>query len=229
MIWLLLASYLCGSIPFGLMIVRAVAGVDLRTIGSGNIGATNVGRAAGMKWAAVVLLLDAFKGAGPTWAAPWLAERLGLTISPSTAQVLGGTFAILGHMFPVWLGFRGGKGVATALGVVAILSPTATVGAALAFAVVVGTTRIVSLGSLAGAAAFGGIQLWLLRDHLLAQETLGLTIFSIAAPILIFVRHRGNIARLLRGEEGAFHTASATKGERETGTKPTAGSPTAST
>lgn len=227
MIWLLLASYLCGSIPFGLMIVRAVAGVDLRTIGSGNIGATNVGRAAGMKWAAVVLLLDALKGAGPTWAAPWLAERLGVTISPSTAQVLGGTFAILGHMFPVWLGFRGGKGVATALGVVAILSPVATMAAALVFAITVAMTRIVSLGSLAGAAAFGGVQLWLLRDQLLAKETLALTIFSIAAPTLIFVRHRGNIARLLRGEEGAFRTQRAQDQPDDAGNNPAAGSSTA--
>lgn len=220
MIWFLLSAYFCGSIPFGLMIVRAVAGVDLRTIGSGNIGATNVGRAAGMKWAAIVLLLDALKGAGPTWAAPWLAERLGLSWSPSTAQVLGGTFAILGHMFPVWLGFRGGKGVATALGVISVLSPGATAAAALSFAGVVAMTRIVSLGSLAGAAAFGVVQLWLLRGQFGNADNRAELIFSIAAPTLIFVRHAGNIARLLRGKESVYRMQHADQTAKTAGTNP---------
>lgn len=207
MIILLLLSYLCGSIPFGLMIVRAVAGVDLRTVGSGNIGATNVGRAAGKTWAVIVLLLDALKGAGPTLAGPWLAPE----ILPQTAQVLAGSAAILGHMFPVWLGFRGGKGVATALGVIAVLSPQATVAAALVFAMTFAVTRIVSLGSLLAAVTFGAVQLWQLRPHFFRDEHRALAIFSIAIPLLVIVRHLGNIARLLRGEEAAFKTTSSAK------------------
>jgi len=206
MFLLLGLSYLCGSIPFGIMIVRAVAGIDLRTVGSGNIGATNVGRAAGKTWAIIVLLLDAMKGAVPTLAAPWLVQQLGADLSPQTAQVLAGMAAILGHMFPVWLGFRGGKGVATALGVISVLSPGATVAAGLAFAITFAATRIVSLGSLIAAITFGVTQLWQLRDNLLGIENRSLAIFAIAVPGLVIVRHLSNIARLLRGEEGTYKT-----------------------
>lgn len=211
MITLLLLSYLCGSIPIGLMIVRAVAGVDLRTVGSGNIGATNVGRAAGKTWAVIVLLLDALKGAGPTLAGPWLAPE----ILPQTVQVVAGSAAILGHMFPIWLGFRGGKGVATALGVIAVLSPPATTAAALAFAITFAATRIVSLGSLLAAVTFGAVQLWQLRPHYFNVEHRALAIFSIAIPLLVIVRHLGNIARLLRGEEAAYKTSTDPKSSAE--------------
>lgn len=208
MLWLLLASYVIGSIPFGLLIVRAVAGVDLRTVGSGNIGATNVGRVAGWTWAIVVLVLDACKGAVPTLAAPWFAG------GGATAQILGGTAAIVGHMFPVWLGFRGGKGVATALGVVLVVSPWGTLVAAVVFGVVFAATRIVSLGSMLSAATFAGYQLWALRDDWWGADRRALTLFSLAIPALIVVRHAGNIARLLRGEEVPYQAG---RGKAATG------------
>jgi glycerol-3-phosphate acyltransferase PlsY len=211
MLVLLLLAYLCGSIPFGLMIVRAVAGVDLRAIGSGNIGASNVGRAAGKKWAVIVLVLDALKGAGPTLAGPWLADRFGSDIASQTAQVLAGMAAILGHMFPVWLGFRGGKGVATALGVILILSPPATAAAALAFVITFAVRRIVSLSSLLAAVTFGVVQIWQLRPDFFGEENRAMAIFAIAVPALVFVRHLGNIARLLRGEEAVYRTADTRK------------------
>lgn len=201
---LLLAAYLCGSIPFGLLIVRAVAGVDLRKVGSGNIGATNTGRVVGKTWAIAVLVLDALKGALPTCAAPWFVAWQGLSLEPQTAQVLAGISAILGHMFPVWLGFRGGKGVATALGVVSVLSPYGTLAAAAVFAAVFALRRIVSLSSLAAAVAFAGYQFWILQPEPFGPTTRALALFSFAVPALIVVRHAGNIARLLRGQESTY-------------------------
>lgn len=206
--WVTVAAYLCGSIPFGLMIVRAVAGVDLRTVGSGNIGATNVGRAAGKFWAIIVLLLDALKGAVPCLLSPWLLTAIGAEgLSPSTAQVLGGASAILGHMFPVWLAFRGGKGVATALGVAAVLAPLGTLVAAGAFFTVFAVKRIVSLSSLLAALAFGAFQMWQQQPTPLGGENAALGIFSLVMPLLIIGRHAGNIARLWRGTEAVYQTS----------------------
>lgn len=216
MLWILLAAYLCGSIPFGLVIVRAVAGVDLRKVGSGNIGATNAGRVVGKTWGIVVLLLDALKGAGPTCLAPWFAESLGLAVDAETARVLAGATAILGHMFPVWLGFRGGKGVATALGVVAVLAWIPTLAAAVVFAVAVGIKRIVSLGSILAALTFAGVQLWLLRPQPFGAEHRSLALFALAIPVLIVVRHAGNIVRLMRGEEPTFQSAHSRSEHQET-------------
>lgn len=204
MIWLLLTAYLCGSIPFGLVIVRLVAGVDLRQVGSGNIGATNAGRVVGKTWGILVLLLDALKGAGPTFLAPWLKTLFSLEMSDETASVLAGSAAIAGHMFPVWLGFRGGKGVATALGVVMVLSPLPTLMAAAVFAIVIAVRRIVSLGSILAALTFAGVQLFLLRPNYLGAEHRALALFALAIPALILVRHASNIARLVRGTEPEF-------------------------
>ncbi len=207
MLWLMLVAYLCGSIPFGLLVVRAVSGIDLRKVGSGNIGATNVGRAVGKKWALIVLFMDALKGAMPTFAGPWLAQQFGAELSPTTAQVMAGSAAIIGHMFPVWLGFRGGKGVATGLGVIAVVSPPATLAAIMAFAITFGLTRIVSLSSLVAAITFGGTQLAFLLPEPLKEDHRVLAGFASAVPLLVVVRHLGNIARLLRGEEQAYKLA----------------------
>ena len=114
-----LLSYLAGSVPFGLVIARIVSGEDIRSQGSGNIGATNVARVLGAKWGVMVLVLDAIKGALPTALIPMLLSFDSTEIGHT--GVLCGLMAIVGHMFPVWLGFRGGKGVATALGVVCVL------------------------------------------------------------------------------------------------------------
>jgi len=184
-------------------------------VGSGNIGATNVGRAVGKFWAIFVLLLDALKGAGPTWAAPWVSTQLGLSLEPQTAQVVAGTCAILGHMFPVWLGFHSGKGVATTLGVISVLAPFGTVAAAVIFVLVFAASRIVSLSSLSAALAFGAFQIWSLLPVPLAAEHRAVALFSIAVPALIIVRHAGNIARLLRGKEAAYKTSSGGKSGSE--------------
>ncbi|HVH50449.1 MAG TPA: glycerol-3-phosphate 1-O-acyltransferase PlsY, partial [Candidatus Bathyarchaeia archaeon] len=144
---LLLISYLLGSIPFGVIFAKLFGGADVRKAGSGNIGATNVARVAGPAAGVLTLLLDAAKG----WLAVWLAGRF--MHGEAAFLVAAGFFALLGHCFPLWLRFRGGKGVATAAGVFAALCPEATVAALILFALVVWFWRYVSLGSLAAAAA----------------------------------------------------------------------------
>ncbi len=187
------ASYLLGSVPFGLLISKAVAGVDVRRVGSGNIGATNVGRAAGPVAGIATLVLDAAKGALPALAAGALLEPAG----PGGAAwpAAAGAAAFLGHLFPPWLRFRGGKGVATALGVTLALSPWVALSAALAFAAALAATRIVSVGSLAGAATCAAGMLF---AHGTRSPATWAAAFMAAAMV---VRHRANIARLLRGEE----------------------------
>ena len=204
-IGLLLAAYFAGSIPFSLLLARAVAGIDIRQHGSGNVGATNVGRLLGWKWGIAALILDTLKGLLPTLLLPSLVRDPAL----GTHVAVGcGLAAIVGHMFPCWLGFRGGKGIATSLGVVLVLGPWGALAALGTFAILFATTRIVSLGSIAGVTAFAIVQLWLLRPDPFSGATWSLAAFSIAAPLLGIWRHRANIGRLLRGEEKAFATAS---------------------
>jgi acyl phosphate:glycerol-3-phosphate acyltransferase len=197
----LVAAYMAGSIPFSLLIGRAVGGIDLRQHGSGNVGATNVGRLLGWKWGIVALILDAIKGLLPTGLLPLLF---------SDADVRGhlavgcGLAAILGHMFPCWLGFRGGKGVATSLGVVLMLAPWGGLAAAGVFAVCFAIWRYVSLGSIIAAIAFTVVQFVLLRPDPFSSLKWSIAVFSIAVPMLVILRHRSNIARLLRGEEKKF-------------------------
>ena len=194
-------GFLVGGIPFGYLVGRLILRDDIRNHGSGNIGATNVARVLGWKWGSLVLLLDALKGLLPTWAAARLAD----THEPDSMQihfaVATGICAILGHMYPVYLRLRGGKGVATALGVVLILAPKAMLVAVAVFAVVAGITRLVALASILAALVFGGVQLTLMGNTALDVRNLSLTIFSIVVPLLIIWRHRSNIVRLVRGTE----------------------------
>ena len=201
---LALASYLAGSIPFGLMIGRAIRGVDLRQHGSGNIGATNVGRVLGKKWGLICLVLDAFKGLLPVLLFPQWICGSDPAASAGDLAVLAGVATIVGHMFPCWLGFRGGKGVATSLGVVAMLSPWGLLAAAVAFFSTFAIFRIVSLSSMIAAVCFGGF--YLIPDSTYSPKSLSLGLFSIAVPLLIVIQHRSNIKRLLRGEEPRFGT-----------------------
>jgi glycerol-3-phosphate acyltransferase PlsY len=195
-------AYFIGSLPFGLLIGRFVAGVDIRQSGSGNIGATNVARVLGKRLGLIVLILDCLKGAIPTWVLPaCLAES---PVSPLHLAVLSGTAAILGHMFPCWLKFRGGKGVATALGVALALAPLSTAGAFIVFVLCVALTRIVSLSSVLAACTFCGIELWQLRPSPFGDTTWSLAAFSTLVPLLIIFRHRSNLARLMRGTEPRF-------------------------
>lgn len=187
---LVVAAYLAGSIPFGLIIAR-LRGVDVREVGSGNIGATNVTRALGKKLGAVVLLLDAAKGALPVLGALMLA-RAGLAEPVGvTACALA---AVAGHCFPVWLKFRGGKGVATSLGVFLVLDPLATGVAVLVFVITFALTRVASVGSLV--AAVGFVIAFQLRGRSPAEIALAAVVVFI-----IVVRHIDNIKRLFRGKE----------------------------
>ena len=184
---LCVAAYLAGSIPFGALLAR-LKGIDLRQVGSGNIGATNVARAMGKRWAVAVLAADACKGFVPVW----LGRHFGLS---ATAIALAGAAAIVGHMFTLFLRGRGGKGVATSLGVALALSPIAALVGFVAYAVVFAATRLSSLGSLLGVWTFA--LLFVLRE----QPARPLIAVAIGGAVLVTLRHRENIARLVRGEE----------------------------
>lgn len=187
---LVVLAYLCGSVPWGLVLAHR-AGVDPRREGSGNIGATNVARTAGAGLGAATLALDAAKGALPVV----LARLLGSSAPVAAIVALA---AVLGHVFPPWLRFAGGKGVATALGALAPIVPGALAGAVAVFGLVLGLTSRVAAASLAGAAAAAVLSLAIGYPGPAAAVT-----WVIAA--LIFVRHRENIRRLLAGTEPPLH------------------------
>jgi acyl phosphate:glycerol-3-phosphate acyltransferase len=191
-----LASYLCGSIPFGILMARLFGGRDVRQAGSGNIGATNVARVAGPLAGILTLLFDSAKG----WLAVCIAART--MHGEALAMTLAGFFAMLGHCFPVWLRFRGGKGVATAAGVFAALCPPAMLAATLLFLLVVGFWRFVSLGSIAAAAAIPLLVYLFWAPHF--APPVSVTLISLVIAALVVYQHRGNISRLARGEEPKF-------------------------
>ncbi len=200
-----MAAYLLGAVPFGVLIGRA-HGVDIRTRGSQNIGATNVGRVLGRKWGYLCLALDILKGFLPTLAASLvLAGRYGGTQRQGLVLFVA-LAAVLGHVFPVYLRFRGGKGVATTVGVALGIWPEYTVAmgsAVLAYAAVRFTTGRVSVGSLTIATVFP--LAFFIYSRLAGHatgESWPLQVVSIVLGLVIIVRHRDNIRRLLRGEEG---------------------------
>lgn len=207
-----LVSYLAGSIPFGLLLARIVAGIDIRQHGSGNIGATNVGRVLGARWGTLVLVLDCLKGMAPVALLPPLL----LSEPCMHLPVLCGVSTILGHMFPCWLRFRGGKGVATALGVVLVLAPQSSLLAAGVFAVSFALWRIVSLSSILAALSFAIGQAVLLQEGLWSRNGWSMGVFSLGIPALIIYQHRSNLGRLLRGEEARFRAGSG-KADAEAG------------
>jgi acyl-phosphate glycerol 3-phosphate acyltransferase len=194
-----LASYLIGAIPFGYLIARS-RGVDILKHGSGNIGATNVGRVLGKRFGILVFVLDFAKGALPVAAASIIARHTHSSLPRHTLEVSAGLAAFLGHLFPVYLRFRGGKGVATGAGVVAVLLPWPGLGAVIVWALVVWLTRYVSLASLSAVLALCALRLGLTAAPF-DDENLILTLFCFVAAALVIVRHRTNIARLLRGTE----------------------------
>ncbi|MCR9199920.1 MAG: glycerol-3-phosphate 1-O-acyltransferase PlsY [Planctomycetaceae bacterium] len=195
-----LVGFLIGGIPFGYLLGRSLLKDDIRNHGSGNIGATNVARVIGWKWGAVVLVLDALKGMLPTWAAVAWAQQNQPQLQYHLA-VATGISAIVGHMYPVYLRLRGGKGVATALGVVLVLGPQAVLAAFVVFATIAFTTRLIGLASMLAALTYGGCQLYLLRGVWLTSDKWSLTLFSVAIPLLIIWRHRSNIMRMIKGTE----------------------------
>lgn len=178
------AAFLCGSIPFGLFVARAASGKDVRAVGSGNIGATNVARAAGRKAAALTLLLDASKGLVPVALAP----RTPIWLPAACAFA-----AVAGHCFPPWLRFRGGKGVATGLGVSLALAPWGALAGAVTWGILYKLYRISSIGSLCGVAVSLAVA------SFTADRFAVLALAVVAA--LIIARHGGNIRRLLRHQE----------------------------
>jgi acyl phosphate:glycerol-3-phosphate acyltransferase len=188
-----LLGYLLGSIPFGYLLVRAMGGGDIRKVGSGNIGATNVARTSGWSVGVATLLLDAAKG----FLAVWLTEHF--TGGNIRFMMYAGLAAILGHVFPVWLKFAGGKGVATALGVFLAICWPATAAAALLFVLVVLFWRYVSLASISAAAALP-LFVYMLYAPRHAPPT-AISVSTLVAAAVVIVNHRNNIERLVRGTE----------------------------
>ena len=202
---LLVAAYLIGSIPFSFLVVRIMTGEDIRTVGSRNVGATNVSRSFGNLPGIIALLLDMTKGFAAVMLAKWLTSSAywplpaGIDPSPIHSRVfwiaLSGLVAVLGHIFPVWLRFHGGKGVATAAGVFLALEPVALLAAAIVFAIVVIATRFVSLASIASAAS---VPVFL---RFLTHSSFWAIIISMLIALIIIVKHHSNIARLAQGRE----------------------------
>ena len=197
---IIIAAYLLGSIPTGYLLMRFVRKQDIRTIGSGNIGATNVLRSGAKGLGAATFLFDVLKGAMAVLLGARLATVGFPPIPLHNAEALAALCAVLGHMFPIWLSLKGGKGVATAFGVFLVLVPYAALGALVLFAVVFALGRYVSLASILGAAAFP-LFAWLIYPW--ARNYLILSIICIVAG-LVLVKHQQNIQRLIAGTEYRF-------------------------
>lgn len=216
----IIIAYLLGSIPFGYLIVRAKEGGDIRETGSGGTGATNVSRRAGVSAGVVTLVLDALKGTAAVVVAGWILDvplvhaftrppsdilgNSGLTFHQAYWCLWGAAIAaIIGHMFPVWLGFRGGKGVATGVGVFLVMTQGAVAFAGLIFIVIVLVTRYVSLGSIIAAVS---IPLFILVQNLISPSPYFAPVITAATvtALLIIFAHRANIRRLMHGNESKF-------------------------
>jgi glycerol-3-phosphate acyltransferase PlsY len=194
------ASYLLGSCPTGYLLIRIFRHQDIRSTGSGNIGATNVLRSGGKGLGAATFLLDTLKGC----AAVYLGAVLGVLLAPNTPvrnmQALAALCAVLGHMFPVWLGFKGGKGVATGFGVFLVAAPWAALAAIAIFSLVLALSRYVSLASIVASASFP-VFAWLLVK---GERPWFFIAVQCAVALLIIVKHHQNIRRLLSGTESRF-------------------------
>ena len=200
--WLttIVSAYLLGSIPFGYLLVRLFRKQDIRATGSGNIGATNVARSGAKGLGALTLLLDLGKA--------FVAVRIGQHFAPGVTDLAmaAALTAILGHVFPVWLGFRGGKGVASALGVLLALSPVLALCALAVFAVVVALTRYVSLASILASASVAP-----LAFHFAGSMSSFVAVGFCLIPLIVVVKHHANMRRLLSGTESRFGKKKDTK------------------
>jgi glycerol-3-phosphate acyltransferase PlsY len=190
---ILLASYLLGSLPFAFLIARHFGGVDIRVAGSGNVGATNVMRTTRPALGILAALLDIAKGS----CAVWLAGQLG---AGSGLRAAAGLAALVGQLYPLWLRFHGGKGVAVTTGVFAVLSPFAAAGSAALFGIVVWTTKYVSLGSILAAIALPALVAG-------TSDETATTYAAAAASCLVLFRHRSNMKRILDRTESRLGTA----------------------
>jgi glycerol-3-phosphate acyltransferase PlsY len=199
-LWIAIAAYLLGSIPVGYLLVRIFRRQDIRTVGSGNIGATNVLRSEGKALGAATFLLDVCKGALAVQLAAMIAGSVLPTVPQRNVEALAALFAVFGHMFPVWLHFRGGKGVATGFGVFLVAAPWAALSAITMFAIVCALTRYVSLGSILGAASFPVFAWFMVKG----ERPVFFIAVQAAVALLIIVKHHPNIRRLLAGNEHRF-------------------------
>jgi len=192
LVFVVILAYFLGGIPFGYVFVRFAMGKDIRTLGSGNIGATNVHRSAGHKAGVVVLLLDIAKG----FLAVWLAALI--THNSPEALALAAVAVMVGHAFPILLRFRGGKAVACFIGAFLYIAPLALLAVLVVFVVVVAFSKFISLGSIAAAILFP-IAVWQIM-----HPAPPILIAAVLAALLIVLRHRGNIERLVAGTENVF-------------------------
>lgn len=202
---LIIGSYLIGSVPFSYLVARVASGTDIREAGSHNVGATNVARTAGKGAGVVALLLDIAKGYGAIFLARWIVLRPDWPFATASASplhsremwiALAGLIAVLAHMFPVWLRFHGGKGVATAAGVFLALDPIVIAAAALVFFIVILSTRFVSLASILSAASIP-----IFMRFLAHNAPFWRIVISIVIAIAVITKHHSNISRLTRGTE----------------------------
>lgn len=193
---IIILAYLIGSIPTAVWVGSRFFGIDIRDYGSGNAGATNVYRVLGSRWGSLVMLVDMLKGILAVQLAWLLPAYVGQEIPFQNLQTILGMTAVLGHIFPIWAEFKGGKGVATVLGMVLGISPITAVSCVGVFAIVLYLTRFVSLSSILASIAFPIFILVIFNvDNPLYR------VFAIAVALLVVLTHQKNIGRLLRGEE----------------------------
>ncbi len=201
---LVFGAYLVGAIPFGLVLGFVVKGVDIRKVGSGNIGATNVGRALGRPFALIAFGLDFLKGYAPTWVALALAAPERAALAPERAYLIAawcGGAAVCGHVWPIYLRFRGGKGVATGTGAIVAIDPIVFVVGGVAWLLTLVLTRFVGLSSMMMGLAFPLAAWWRSGEKGYGFEViLGAALLA----VLVCIRHRGNMARMLAGTEPRF-------------------------
>jgi glycerol-3-phosphate acyltransferase PlsY len=189
-------AYLLGSIPIGWLLMRFFRKQDIRAVGSGNIGATNVLRSGGKGLGAATFILDVFKGAGAVYIGGLDGAALAPSVPLHTMQGLAALAAVLGHVFPVWLRFHGGKGVATGFGVFLVAAPLAALAAIALFAIILLITRYVSIASIFATLSFPILAWLLVPDHSAFFVAVQITV-----ALLIVVKHHDNVNRLLNGTE----------------------------
>jgi glycerol-3-phosphate acyltransferase PlsY len=199
-VFIAVAAYLFGSIPTGYLLVRLFRHQDIRTFGSGNIGATNVLRSGGKGLGAATFFIDILKGSAAVWLGALAAAHLMPFTAPRNIEALAALCAVLGHMFPIWLRFRGGKGVATGFGVFLVSAPWGAIAAITVFFIVLLITRYVSLASIIGAASFPFFA-WALVH---GDRPPFFIAVQFAVSFLIIAKHHQNIRRLFSGQEARF-------------------------
>jgi len=201
-LWVVVLAYLLGSVPVGYLLVRVFRKQDIRTVGSGNIGATNVLRSGGKGLGAATFVLDVIKGAAAVYLGAALAAPLLPTWPQRDVEALAALAAVIGHMFPIWLRFKGGKGVATGFGVFLVAAPWGALASIALFTVVCLITRYVSLSSILGAASFP-VFAWFTVS---GPKPAFFIAVQIIVSLLIILKHHPNIRRLLAGTEHRFGT-----------------------